>query len=153
MFTRRDFLTRTLGGSSLLAVGSAVPGFLANTALAADKAPKAKAKDTILVVVEMEGGNDGLNTLAPYADDLYQKARPTLGFAKKEVLKINDHVGLHPKMTDLKRLYDEQKLAIVQDAVSHHMYYHKPGATPEAIVLRDADTLDFLGAVGVARVL
>lgn len=113
MFTRRDFLTRTLGGASLLAVGSAVPEFLANTARAADKDAK-KAKDTILVVVELEGGNDGLNTVAPYADDLYQKARPTLGFAKKEVLKIDDYVGLHPRMNDLKRLYDEKKLAVVQ---------------------------------------
>ena len=111
MFTRRDFLTRTLGGTSLLAVGSAVPEFLANTALAADKA---KSKDTILVVVEMEGGNDGLNTLAPYGDDLYQKARPTLAFAKKEVLKIDEYVGLHPKMPQLKQLYDEKKLAVVQ---------------------------------------
>ena len=113
MFTRRDFLTRTLGGTSLLAVGSAVPEFLAATARAADD-PKAKAKDTILVVVEMEGGNDGLNTVAPYGDDLYQKARPTLAFAKKEVLKLDDYVGLHPKMNDLKRLYDEKKLAVVQ---------------------------------------
>jgi uncharacterized protein (DUF1501 family) len=114
MFTRRDFLTRTLGGTSLLAVGSVVPEFLANTALAADKDAKAKSKDTILVVIEMEGGNDGLNTLAPYADDLYQKARPTLGFAKKEVQKIDDYVGLHPRMNQLKQLYDEKKLAIVQ---------------------------------------
>jgi uncharacterized protein (DUF1501 family) len=114
MFTRRDFLTRTLGGTSLLAVGSAIPEFLANTALAADKDPKAKDKDTILVVVELEGGNDGLNTLAPYADDRYQAARPTLGFAKKEVLKIDDYVGLHPRMNQLKQLYDEKKLAVVQ---------------------------------------
>ena len=62
MFTRRQFLTRSLQGSSLLAFGSMVPEFLANTAHAAEK-----GKDTILVVIEMTGGNDGLNTVIPYA--------------------------------------------------------------------------------------
>jgi uncharacterized protein (DUF1501 family) len=111
MFNRRDFLGRTLGGSSLLAVGGIVPEFLANTAVAAEAA---KAKDTILVVVEMAGGNDGLNTLAPYADDLYQKARPTLAHTKKEVLRLNDYVGLHPRMREMKELYDRKQLAVVQ---------------------------------------
>jgi len=112
MFNRRDFLGRTLGGSSLLAVGGIVPEFLANTAVAADQT--AKGKDTILVVVEMAGGNDGLNTLAPYADDLYQKARPTLGLQRREVLKLDDHVGLHPRMREMRDLYDKKQLAIVQ---------------------------------------
>lgn len=111
MFTRRDFLTRTLGGTSLLAVGGIVPEFLARTARAADKAGD---KDTILVVVELTGGNDGLNTVAPFADDLYQKARPTIAFAKKDVLKLDDYCGLHPRLNELKRLYDEKKLAVVQ---------------------------------------
>ena len=111
MFHRRDFLTRTLGGSSLLAVGGIVPEFLASTAEAADAQ---RGKDTVLVVVELTGGNDGLNTVAPYADDLYHKARPTLAFTKKEVLKLDDHVGLHPRLTELKALFDQKKLAVVQ---------------------------------------
>src|SRR5438874_72525 len=112
MSNRRDFLKTTLGASSLLAVGGVVPEFLANTAAAADK--DEKKKDTVLVVVELTGGNDGLNTVAPYGDDLYQKARPTIAFAKKEVLKLDDYHGLHPRMTGLKQLYDEKKLAVVQ---------------------------------------
>jgi uncharacterized protein (DUF1501 family) len=112
MHSRRDFLARTLGGSSLLAVGSIVPEFLASTALAADKAEK--GKDTVLVVIELTGGNDGLNTVAPYGDDLYHKARPTLAFTKKEVQRIDDYCGLHPRMNDMKRLYDEKKLAVIQ---------------------------------------
>ena len=112
MTTRRDFLARTLGGSSLLAVGSVVPEFLANTALAADK--QEKGKDTILVVVELTGGNDGLNTVAPFADDLYQKARPTIAISKKEALKLDDYCGLHPRMQEMKRLYDEKRLAVVR---------------------------------------
>ena len=113
MSNRRDFLKTTLGASSLLAVGGVVPEFLANTARAADKGEKDK-KDTVLVVIELTGGNDGLNTVAPYGDDLYQKARPTLAFAKKEVQKLDDYHGLHPRMTDLKRLYDEKRLAVIQ---------------------------------------
>ena len=112
MHSRRDFLARTIGGTSLLAVGSVVPEFLMNTALAADKVEK--GKDTILVVIELTGGNDGLNTVAPYGDDLYHTARPTLAFGKKEVQKIDNYCGLHPRMADVKRLYDEKKVAIVQ---------------------------------------
>jgi uncharacterized protein (DUF1501 family) len=116
MQSRRDFLARTIGGSSLLAVGGVVPEFLANTARAADKDAKETkdAKDTVLVVLELTGGNDGLNTVAPYADDLYHKARPTLAFTKKEVQKLDDHCGLHPRMSEMKRLFDDKRLAIVQ---------------------------------------
>jgi uncharacterized protein (DUF1501 family) len=112
MTTRRDFLSRTLGGTSLLAVGNVIPEFLANTAAAAEK--DAKPKDTVLVVVELTGGNDGLNMVAPYGDDLYQKLRPTLAHTKREVLKIDNYLGLHPRMNEMKALYDKKQLAIVQ---------------------------------------
>ncbi len=109
MLNRREFLTRTLKGSSLLALGSVVPGFLANTALAAEA-----GKDTVLVVIEMTGGNDGLNTVIPYADDLYHKARPTLRFTKEQVVRVDDHIGLHPAMRSLQQLLSKGQLAIVQ---------------------------------------
>jgi uncharacterized protein (DUF1501 family) len=109
MLTRRQFLVRTLQGSSLVALGAAVPQFVARTAWAA-----APGKDTILVVVEMSGGNDGLNTVIPYADDLYQKARPTLRHAKGAVVRLNDQVGLHPRMTGLRPLWEQGRLAVVQ---------------------------------------
>jgi uncharacterized protein (DUF1501 family) len=112
MQDRRDFLTQTLGGTSLLALGSVVPEFLANTAIAAEKTEK--AKDTILVVIEMAGGNDGLNTVIPFADDLYHKARPKLGMGKKEVLKLDDYCGLHPRMSGMKNLYDSKRLAVIR---------------------------------------
>lgn len=114
MHSRRDFIARTLGASSLLAVGSVVPEFLAGTALAIDKEDPGKAKDTVLVVIELTGGNDGLNTVAPFADDLYKKARPTIGISKKEALKLDDYCGLHPRMPEMKRLFDEKRLAVVQ---------------------------------------
>lgn len=106
---RRDFLSRSLKGSSLFALGATVPHFIASTAQAAEN-----GKDNILVVLEMGGGNDGLNTVIPYADDLYHKARPTLRYNKNEVLKIDDHVGLHPSLNGLKKLFDNDRLAIVQ---------------------------------------
>src|SRR5947209_9088229 len=109
MFTRRQFLTRTLQGSSLVALGALVPQFVARTAQAA-----VPGKDNILVVLEMTGGNDGLNTVIPYADDLYHKARPTLARTKDVVLRLDDHVGLHSGMQGLRPLWQRGQLAVLQ---------------------------------------
>jgi uncharacterized protein (DUF1501 family) len=105
MLTRRCFLK----ASSLLALAPAIPQFLAKTARAAET-----GKDTILVVIEMAGGNDGLNMVVPYADDNYHKARPTLRMTKEQVLKIDETVGLHPSMRGLYDLHNAGDLAIVQ---------------------------------------
>jgi uncharacterized protein (DUF1501 family) len=110
MLNRRQFLTRALAGSSLLAVGSVVPQFIARTALAAE----AGAKDTTLVIIEMTGGNDGLNTVIPYADDLYHKNRPTLRQTKQQVVIVDDHVGLNNGMKGLEPMLKEGKVAVVQ---------------------------------------
>src|SRR5437764_8333924 len=109
MFTRRQFLIRTLQGSSLLALSSVVPQFVARTALAATP-----GKDNILVVIEMSGGNDGLNTVIPHADDLYHKARPTLRKGKDNVIRLDDQVGLHPGMRGFSPLWEQGRLAVVQ---------------------------------------
>jgi uncharacterized protein (DUF1501 family) len=109
MLDRRQFLTWTLRGTSLLATGTVIPQFLAQTALAADA-----SRDTVLVVVEMTGGNDGLNTVIPYADDLYHKARPTLRHKKEQVIRVDDHIGLHPGMRSFDRLLQKGSLAVVQ---------------------------------------
>jgi uncharacterized protein (DUF1501 family) len=109
MFTRRQFLTRTLQGSSLLALGSVVPEFIANTAHAAEQ-----GKDTVLVVIEMTGGNDGLNTVIPYTDDLYHKHRKTLRLTKDKVVVLNDRLGLNPGMRSFQQLWNQEALAVVQ---------------------------------------
>jgi uncharacterized protein (DUF1501 family) len=109
MFTRRQFLTRTLQSSSLVALSSVVPQFVARTANAA-----APGKDNILVVLELNGGNDGINTVIPYADDLYHKARPTLRQTREAVIRLDDHVGLHPAMRGFKPMLEEGQLAVVQ---------------------------------------
>src|SRR5436309_3001344 len=109
MLHRRDFLARSLKASTLLAAAPAVPQFLANT----DRAAEA-GKETVLVVLELNGGNDGLNTVIPYADDLYHKARPTLRLTKNQVLRVNDHIGLHNALAGMQPLLTEGHLAIVQ---------------------------------------
>src|SRR5271163_4487386 len=109
MLTRRHFLTRALEGSSLVALHTVVPQFVARTAQAA-----APGRDNILVVVEMTGGNDGLDTVIPYGDDLYHKARPTLRQTKEVVVRLDDHVGLNRSMGDLRPLLEKGHLAVVQ---------------------------------------
>ncbi len=86
-----------------------VPQFVARTALAA-----APGKDNILVVLEMTGGNDGLNTVIPYADDLYHKARPTLRQTKDVVIRLDDHVGLNSGMQGFRSMWDQGHLAVLQ---------------------------------------
>src|SRR5882724_10702140 len=109
MLTRRQFLTHTLQGSSLVALGAVVPQFVARTARAATP-----GKDNILVVIEMSGGNDGLGTVIPYADDLYHKARPTLRQTRDVVIRLDDRVGLNRGMQGFRGLWDEGNLAVVQ---------------------------------------
>lgn len=112
MFNRRELLKGTLQGVPLLALGSSVPQFLARTALAAADTPGSKEK--ILVVVELAGGNDGLNMLVPYADPLYYKYRQKIGIAKSDVIRINDSMGLNPVMRPLEQLLGSQNLSLVQ---------------------------------------
>jgi uncharacterized protein (DUF1501 family) len=105
MFSRRTFLK-----STLLALSPTVPGFLAQTARAA--APQRDGR--ILVVVELNGGNDGINTVVPYADEGYAKHRRLLRLPKNQLLKINDRVGLHPSMRGAGKLLDSGRLTLVQ---------------------------------------
>lgn len=109
MLTRRDFVKTGLAGSSLIALGGTVPGFLASTAQAAEP-----AAERILVVVEMTGGNDGLNTVIPYGDDRYYRYRPTLAIPQKTVMTLNDHLGLHPSLLPLRSLVDQGQVAVLQ---------------------------------------
>jgi uncharacterized protein (DUF1501 family) len=112
--TRRDFLRAGLGTSTLLASGLSVPAFLARTAnvLAADR--RTGSAGRVLVVLQLDGGNDGLNTVVPYRDDAYHKARPQLRQVANNVHKIDDRMGLHPALTGLSELLQGGQLAVVQ---------------------------------------
>ena len=113
-FTRRSLIGR---GALLVASGFLAPSFIARTAIALDRptvALDASRKHMILVVLQLSGGNDGINTLIPFADPEYSQLRPSLGFAPDEVLPLTDSVGLNPNLGKLKALYDQGKVAIVQ---------------------------------------
>ena len=79
------------------------------------------SKQPILVVVELSGGNDGLNSVVPYGDDAYYNARPTIGIAPEAVLKLDQHYGMNPGMLGLQRLWQDNQLAIV-----HGCGYEQP---------------------------
>ena len=116
--TRREFLRTTILGSAL---SWTVPAFLANTfaALQSEAADSSTQivtgkDDTILVVLQMAGGNDGINTIVPYSSDYYHKARPVIGLSAQQVIKVNGEIGFHGAMTGFKDLYDSGNLAVIQ---------------------------------------
>ncbi len=110
MLDRRDFLRLGLAGVS---VAGTYPLFLGKTAAAArqDGDPD---DDRILVVLQLSGGNDGLSTVVPYADPAYGRARERLRVAEGDVLRIDGRVGLHPNWKDLKKVFDDGRMAIIQ---------------------------------------
>ncbi len=109
--TRRDFLrTAALGG----AFTWTAPSFFAATLQQLHAATPAGSSDPVLVIVQLAGGNDGLNTLVPFADDHYRKARPSLAVGADKVLKFDDAMGFHPSLTGLRDLYGEGLLSVVQ---------------------------------------
>lgn len=118
MTTRRTFLNR---GLMLVGAATTVPAFLERSALAI--APEAGGRtrsrsgvpdERILVVVQMAGGNDGLNTVIPVRNDLYYKNRPTLGIERAKALKLTDDIALNPALEGFKKLYDDGMLTVVQ---------------------------------------
>jgi uncharacterized protein (DUF1501 family) len=113
---RRDLLRGALLGSGLAMVGgSAAPVVFSRPAEAAKS-----ANERILVVVELSGANDGLNTVVPFGDDAYYRARPKLGLRAKSLRKIDDHFGFPVRMAGFERLYKDGHMAIVQGVGYEH---------------------------------
>ena len=105
--SRRSFLRNTAAGSAVLTFGGLAPAALQAAAEQSDTS-------RILVVIELAGGNDGLNTIIPFEDDTYQKLRPNLAIAKNTVLNVADGLGFHPALRGFADLLEAGKLAIVQ---------------------------------------
>jgi uncharacterized protein (DUF1501 family) len=110
--TRRDFLKRSLGATPLLAFTSVVPGFLSRTAMAA--AGRLGEEGPVLVVVQLSGGNDGLNTVVPFEDDAYHRNRPTLRLRAEQLHKLEAGLGFHSEMGAFHRLYESGHLSVIQ---------------------------------------
>jgi uncharacterized protein (DUF1501 family) len=108
---RREFL-KVIGAAGLISLNGLPPSFLAR-ALAGDEKPQTPG-ECVLVLIQLAGGNDGLNTVVPYADPAYHRARPALAIGEGAVLKLNDTLGLHPSLTGLLELWDDGRLGIVQ---------------------------------------
>ena len=108
-YNRRDFLGLA---STLIATSAAVPTFLKRTALAATQT--GPVNDRVLVVVQLTGGNDGLNTVVPFTDEHYRRLRPKLSLADAKLHKLDDRVGLHPSLGGLAQLFADKQAAVVQ---------------------------------------
>ena len=109
MKTRRTFLRDGLSG---IGVTAGLPLLLgrASQALAAEE----RQSDRILVVVELSGGNDGLNTVVPFNNDEYYRVRPNLGIPKNKAIAIADDAGFHPSLVGFERLYKDGLMAVVE---------------------------------------
>ena len=106
MQSRRNFLKT----SSLVSIAPLLPAVFGKTAWAAEAATDQK----VLVVIQMNGGNDGINTVVPFGDDGYGQSRKKLRLETKDLHKLNDHVGLPQFMKPTKELFDDGRLSIIQ---------------------------------------
>src|SRR5512140_3869261 len=111
MNTRREFLKGCAKGSLVLSLAPNVPGFLLRSAASAAQGP---SRDRVLVVIQLSGGNDGLNSVVPFEDDAYARLRPTLRLKPAEVHKLAPGLGLHPRMRALLRLFQQGQMAVIQ---------------------------------------
>ncbi len=103
--SRRQFLNQ----ASLIALSPTIPQFLCNAVVGAEA-----TNEKILVVIQLDGGNDGINTLVPYTDEGYRKYRDKLRIPTDNLIKVNEAVGFHPALKPVVELLEDGRLAVVQ---------------------------------------
>jgi uncharacterized protein (DUF1501 family) len=110
---RRAFVSKALG---IAILGGTMPAAFTRAAFAQALPVTGSSADpdNVLVVIQLSGGNDGLNTVVPYSDDAYFKARPTIAVDAKTVLRINDRIGLNPALGGMRDLYHDGHVALIQ---------------------------------------
>ena len=154
---RREILRRGMAGLGIAGIGESILKPSAFTSVA-EAAALAEANGKILVILELSGGNDGLNTVVPYGDDAYYRHRPEIGLPKSQLRILDDHFGLNPGMSGFEELFKDGKMAIVHGcgyenpSYSHFTsmsYWHTaaPNSGEEyGWVGRLADNLDSTGS-------
>jgi uncharacterized protein (DUF1501 family) len=105
---RRTFLKSSLSSAALQSLGAV------SSSLAFAAAPPAASYRNLLVLIELSGGNDGLNTVVPYADPAYYALRPKIAIARDDVVQLSDRAGLHPALAPLAPLWQSRELAVLQ---------------------------------------
>ena len=106
MFNRRHFLKN----SALISLTPAIPSFLSKTVLGASQADNGR----ILVVIQLDGGNDGINTVVPFKDEGYAKHRKDLRLPEKDLIKLTDDMAFHPRLRSASELFQDGRLSVVQ---------------------------------------
>ena len=109
---RREILRRGMAGLGIAGIGASMLKPSAFTSVA-EAAALAEANGKILVILELSGGNDGLNTVVPYGDDAYYRHRPEIGLPKSQLRILDDHFGLNPGMSGFEELFKDGKMAFV----------------------------------------
>ncbi|MEM7102349.1 MAG: DUF1501 domain-containing protein [Bacteroidota bacterium] len=108
MITRRKFIQHSALATASIMVPSVLKAFDAPS-------PRDFQNGKQVIIVQLGGGNDGLNSLVPFRNDIYYKLRPKISIPASKVLKLNDQLGFHPALSGLKALYDSGDLAIVNN--------------------------------------
>lgn len=108
--SRRDFLKSTASSTAVVSFGTLSPQVLLKAAAHKDRS----RSDRVVVFVQLTGGNDGLNTVVPFKNDVYREHRKTLAISRDEVLKIDDELGFHPSLDGFASLLEKGQLAIIQ---------------------------------------
>ena len=111
--SRREALQQGLCGLGVSAGLPLIFGRAAQSMAEDEKSGGVVNPERILVIVELDGGNDGLNTVVPYGDDAYYRHRPDIAIAAEDVRPIDDHFGFHPSLAGFERLYKDGKFALI----------------------------------------